>query len=336
MERASTVDPGAADAMLVFDVLVGTEPDMLATGDPARTVAIVSTNRVATGPMITDPRLTFPKLPMFMKAIDGNTRASENVYIDAERIAVALLDNALATNLFLTGVAFQKGVLPLAPEHIEHAIGLNGVAVDMNLAAFRWGRLMISHPELVQQALEGKPDAVPRRPGALFVAAVAELVGWTDGELRRRLELRAAELVDYQDIAYARSYVEFVRRTAEAEAAVSDDTALAEAVAAGLHKFMAYKDEYEVARLHLADSARAAVTSAFGPDAKVYWHLHPPVLRALGMKRKFVLGPWFTPAFQVLHRMRRVRGTASTCSATPRFAVASARSSTSTGRRSNA
>ena len=306
-ERSSVVGPGAADLMLVFDVLVGTEPEQLEKADPSRTVAVVSTDRVATGAMITDSALSFPKIPLFAKAIDNNTRASDNVYVDAERIAEDLLGNALAANLFLTGVAFQKGLIPLPSQNIEHAIRLNGVAVETNLAAFRWGRLMVCRPELVQAALAEARPAPPERPP--LSPQIEPLVAWSSGELRRLLEVRAGDLLEYQDLAYARSYVDFVRRASDAEAAISESAEFSEAVARGLYKLMAYKDEYEVARLHLAESSRAAVESEFGPGAKVYWHLHPPVLRSLGMKRKLVLGPWFTPALRTLRGMRGLRGT---------------------------
>jgi indolepyruvate ferredoxin oxidoreductase len=104
--------------------------------------------------------------------------------------------------------------------------------------------------------------------------------------------------------------MDFVKGVARAEAAVVPDaTELTEAVARNLYKLMAYKDEYEVARLHLDEAARAAVTQEFGAAVKIYWHIHPPIFRAMGLNRKLVLGAWFKPAFQVLRAMRGVRGT---------------------------
>jgi indolepyruvate ferredoxin oxidoreductase len=137
------------------------------------------------------------------------------------------------------------------------------------------------------------------------------LIEWADGELRRVLERRVPDLVRYQNDEYAASYIAFVHRVAEAEADVGvGSTAFAESVAVALYKLMAYKDEYEVARLCLDDAEKAKLEAEFGADAKVFWHLHPPVLRTLGMQRKIKLGPWFRPIFRSLRAMRRVRGTA--------------------------
>ncbi|MDX6685600.1 MAG: indolepyruvate ferredoxin oxidoreductase, partial [Baekduia sp.] len=131
------------------------------------------------------------------------------------------------------------------------------------------------------------------------------------GELRRILEIRVPELIAYQDVALARRYADDVMAVAEQERrrGAPGETAIAEAYARNLYKLLAYKDEYEVARLHLdaVESARREAT--FGKGAKVYVMLHPPVLRALGMDRKVKLGRWFFPAFRVLRGMRRLRGT---------------------------
>jgi indolepyruvate ferredoxin oxidoreductase len=130
------------------------------------------------------------------------------------------------------------------------------------------------------------------------------------GELRRLLEVRVPELIAYQDAAYARGYVEFVGRVAAAErAAAPGETRLTEAVARYLYKLMAYKDEYEVARLHLRPEVRASIRAELG-EAKVRYQLHPPILRALGMERKLSLGPWIEGVFRLLVTLRRLRGTA--------------------------
>jgi indolepyruvate ferredoxin oxidoreductase len=130
------------------------------------------------------------------------------------------------------------------------------------------------------------------------------------GELRRLLEIRVPELIAYQDARHATDYVAFVRRVAEAErAAVPGETRLAEAAARHLFKLIAYKDEYEVARLHLDPRVRASLEEEFGEGARVRYQLHPPVLRALGWKRKLSLGRWFDPVLRLLVAARRLRGT---------------------------
>jgi indolepyruvate ferredoxin oxidoreductase len=139
--------------------------------------------------------------------------------------------------------------------------------------------------------------------------ALIDSVG-ASGELQRLIEVRVPELIAYQDVAYARGYVQFVRGVAAAErAAVPGETRLAEAVARYLYKLMAYKDEYEVARLHLRPEVQASIRAELG-EAKVRYQLHPPILRMLGMKRKLALGPWVDVVFRGLVTLRRLRGTA--------------------------
>jgi len=132
-----------------------------------------------------------------------------------------------------------------------------------------------------------------------------------DGELRRLLEIRVPELIEYQDAAYARSYVDFVRRVRDAErAALPGTTALSEAVARYLFKLMAYKDEYEVARLHLKNSLAAALNAEYPDGVTMHYNLHPPFLRALGWQGKIKFGRWFDGVFRALHAMRGLRGSA--------------------------
>jgi indolepyruvate ferredoxin oxidoreductase len=137
---------------------------------------------------------------------------------------------------------------------------------------------------------------------------VVESVG-AEGELHRLLEIRVAELADYQNLAYAKAYADFVARVRAREAQVTDRTTLSETVARYLYKLMAYKDEYEVARLSLTPEFRAAVTAEFGSSATLHYRLHPPALRALGLKKKIALGRWFDLGFRMLRGMRGLRGT---------------------------
>ena len=130
-----------------------------------------------------------------------------------------------------------------------------------------------------------------------------------ESSLRRLVELRVPDLIEYQDAAYAREYVEFVERTRRLETECVDGSAvIAEAVARNLHKLMAYKDEYEVARLWLHPEFEEAVLSEFSRGVRLSYHLHPPVLRALGLRRKMTFGPWFKVVFRLLRAMRRLRG----------------------------
>jgi indolepyruvate ferredoxin oxidoreductase len=198
-------------------------------------------------------------------------------------------------NVFLVGAGFQTGALPLPPDAIEEAIRVNGVAVDKNIQAFRRGRQYVVDPAAVLGAA-GVPG--PAAPDA------------DESPLDRLIRIRSDDLTAYQDEAYARRYLDVVERVRAAEQdKTPGSTALTEAVARYLYKLMAYKDEYEVARLSLEPSLGAGLQAEFGPGARASWRLHPPVLRALGLKRKIELGPWFVPAFRVLQAMRGLRGT---------------------------
>ena len=295
---------GECDLYLACDPLVGADPANLVVAAADRTIAVVSTAQVATGRQVLDPAVGFPD--DLAGRIEALTRAGDGVRLDAQRLARQLWGSEQTANLLLVGAAYQAGALPVGADAIERAIELNGAAVDANVQAFRRGRQAVADPAGFERAVA---PAVPEPEPA---PAIADLVRARAGsELERRVRRRVADLIGYQDAAYARRYAEAVERVraAEAERAPDGGTALAEAVAFHLYKLMATKDEYEVARLHLGPEVRRAVEAEFGPGARVRWQLHPPVLRALGLKRKLSLGRGFTPVFWVLRAARRLRGT---------------------------
>ncbi|WCB92535.1 hypothetical protein DSM104299_01231 [Baekduia alba] len=319
IEGSNKAGAGAADLILGFDVLGAANPNNLLVADAARTVAVVNTHAVPTAAMVTDTGVTFPALERNVAAIGKATRAGENVYVDAEALSEALFGDHMPTNTVLIGAAYQAGCLPLSADALEQAIRLNGAAVEKNLAAFAWGRAVVAAPDLVRGVLErgvaelGHPPAAAT-PQELDGAAraIVDAAG-AEGELRRLLEVRVPELIAYAGDggALATRYVEDVAAVAKAEAerGAPGESAIAEAYARGLFKLMAYKDEYEVARLHLDTVERAKVSGEFGQKAKVYVMLHPPLLRALGMKNKLKLRRTAVPTFRMLRAMRRLRGT---------------------------
>ncbi|HXJ84423.1 MAG TPA: indolepyruvate ferredoxin oxidoreductase family protein [Candidatus Methylomirabilis sp.] len=311
IDLANKVSTGGADLYLGFDLLVAVDPANLDKADPGRTVAVVSTSRIPTGQMVTDTGVHFPELANLQMSIDRVTRKDPNVYLDAMAMAEALFDDHMATNPIMMGVAYQAGALPISAESIERAIRLNGVAVDMNLLAFRWGRAAVvdgKHVEAAMKRATGKvtePTVLSAEDRRLVDSAGAS------GELLRLIEVRAPDLRQYQNADYARRYVDFVKRVAlEEQRKVPGKSGVSLAVARHLHKLMAYKDEYEVARLHLDPSMRAEVEAKWGGPVRLAWHLHPPLLRALGLKKKIRLGEWFRPVFRALRSMRGLRGTA--------------------------
>jgi indolepyruvate ferredoxin oxidoreductase len=291
---------------------VATDPSNLDKAESSRTIAVVSTSQIPTGQMVVDTGVHFPELSSLLMSLDRVTRKDPNVYLDAQAIAEALFGDHMAVNPIMLGAAYQAGALPISAASIERAIRINGVAVDMNLLAFRWGRMAVVDRKQVEAAVAQTTAPVVEQPRALSAEARA-LVDRVEasGELRRLLEIRVPELIAYQNAAYAGEYVDFVRRVAEVEAErAPGSVGLAETVARHLYKLMAYKDEYEVARLHLDTVLAAQIQAKFGQKIRTYWHLHPPLLRALGLKKKIRLGAWFAPAFHLLKMMKGLRGTA--------------------------
>jgi indolepyruvate ferredoxin oxidoreductase len=300
---------GSADLYLVFDLLVGVDSANLTKTDPQRSVAVVSTSQVATGGMIADTKVHYPDVSLLKARIDKATRGPENLYVDTLRMAEELIGDHIAGNMVLVGAAYQAGRLPLSVAAIEQAIRLNGAGIDMNLEAFRLGRWAIADPDRIRLLLDGPPPATVAQEPSADVRALIEPIG-AQGEFCRLLNIRVAELVAYQDWEYARSYIEFVTRIRDIEQrVVSGRDEIACSVARNLYKLMAYKDEYEVARLLLLDRPRAQAQHLAGAKGKIYWHLHPSFLRSMGINRKVKLGPAFTPALKLLRAMKPLRGT---------------------------
>ena len=302
-----TVPSGSLDVLLGLDLLGAAAPGTLRAARAGATVAVVSDSVVPTGAMVTDPDAAPPDVGAARTAIDAVTSAERNVYLDAQRIAETLLGDATPANVVVLGAALQLGALPLSPDALEQAFRLDGAGVERNLAALAWGRAAVAAPEHVAAALAGSdapPQAPPSPRAAARAAALVARAGGERPELRRLLELRVPDLLAWGGTRPAARYADAVAhvRAAEAER-VPGSTALAEAVARGLHKLIAYKDEYEVARLHLDGLARLPRGS------RVTFHLHPPLLRALGMRRKLRLGGWFVPVLRAMRHGRRLRGT---------------------------
>jgi indolepyruvate ferredoxin oxidoreductase len=299
---ANRVGSAQAACYLAFDVLVGADGKYLTYASPDTTTAVVSTSPVPTGTMVRDATVTAPDVDGLVARIAGTSR--EVVQLDAQAAAQALFGDTMPANLLLVGAAYQSGALPLSAAAIEWAIELNGVAVAANTAAFRWGRVAVADPEAFAAATP-RPAAVataPRLPASITLAELA-------GETRRLVEVRAAQLVGYQGERTARRYVADVVAVWRAEQRVGSGTAFSEAVARGLHRLTAYKDEYEVARLLTDPAFEAALAAEVPGGAKLRYRLHPPILKALGRDRKIAFGPWMKPVLTQLARGKVLRGT---------------------------
>jgi indolepyruvate ferredoxin oxidoreductase len=308
---AAKAPAGSVDLYLGFDLLGAASDKNLVTAAPDRTVAVVSTSAVPTGRMVIDTNERFPELAAQLDQIDAATRPEHNLYLDAQQLSERLFGDHMMTNTLALGAAYQRGMLPVSAEALEQAIRLNGAAVEKNLAAFAWGRAVVAAPDAVEEATRPPESVVPMHElSGAEQELVTLAVNGDAGELRRLVKTRIPELVAFQDEHYARRYAELVRRVQVAEQERTPGHGeLAEAVARQLFKLMAYKDEYEVARLHLDAVEQAKLQAEFGEDAKIWFNLHPPLLRSMGLERKLKLGPWFTPSFRALYRMRRLRGT---------------------------
>ncbi len=298
---ANRVGPAQAACYLAFDLLVGAAVRNLGYADPERTVAVVSTSRTPTGSQVRDASVTAPGMAELLDRVRG--RAREVVELDAVAAAQTLFGDTMPANFLLVGAAYQAGVLPVSATAVEAAIETNGVAVAANVAAFRWGRVAVADPGAFRAATAGAAPGPVREPEGLDLGALSS-------ETRRLAAIRAEQLVGFQDRRTAAEYLRVLREVWAAERAVTDATAFSEAVARGLHKLTAYKDEYEVARL-LTDPGFEAQLSAEVPGGRrMRYRLHPPVLRALGYRRKIALGPAWRSVLRVLAHGKRLRGTA--------------------------
>ena len=311
-DRTAAVADGEADLYLVFDILGGAADVHLARVSPSRTTVVGSASAVPTASIVTSIATSFPEVDSLVARIDAVTRADRNVYVDALALADQQFGNDMLANVLLLGVAYQRGLLPLTAAAIERAIGLNGVAVEANLAAFRAGRAFVESPHPLEQfdaARLGQVELVASRRARRIAKALLDLTT-LPSEVRAVCEPRAADLFDYQDENLARRYVDYV---ASVSGRLSDEYdrehEIVCAAARGYHKLLAYKDEYEVARLHLKADIGARAEAVLGIPVSVRYHLHPPLLRAMGLKHKIEVGPWIRPAFRVLRAARRMRGT---------------------------
>jgi indolepyruvate ferredoxin oxidoreductase len=298
--HAIRVSAGMADLILGCDLVVSGSKKVLAATKLAGTTFVVNTAEILPGDFTRNPDYSLPseRLKRGIASAAGKDRA---FFIDASKIAVTLFGQSIAANMFLLGYAYQKGGVPLTAASIERAIDLNGEAVKMNLEAFRWGRAVAHEPALLGQILE------------LSRPSPAQTISSTLDEV---IERRVAFLTDYQNAAYAKRYADAIRKLRAREAEmVPGQTALTEAAARSLFKLMAYKDEYEVARLYTAPAFRQQLRDSFdGENMKITFHLAPPLLGrkhpSTGLPMKTSFGPWMMSAFGLLAKLKRLRGTA--------------------------
>jgi indolepyruvate ferredoxin oxidoreductase len=295
--HATRIAAGEARLVLACDILTGVGSESIAKMQKGVTKALVNTALVMPAQFTREPDLRFPTGSMEQEIRDA-VAPGDAEFLDGTKIATGLMGDSIATNLFMVGYAYQRGLLPIGEAAILRAIELNGTAVESNKQSFLWGRLAAVEPEKVIAA------AVP--------ASKPESQRLSES-LDELIERRRAFLTDYQDAAYAKRYVDLVAKVRAAEAAKQPGTTdLTEAVARYYFKLLAIKDEYEVARLYAETDFAKRVADQFEGDYKLVFHLAPPTLNKPERKgaepRKSTYGPWMMSAFRVLAKMRRFRG----------------------------
>jgi indolepyruvate ferredoxin oxidoreductase len=348
--HAVRIAAGEADLVLGCDMVVVNDYWALSKVRAGRSQVVLNTYEAMPGTFTTRPDMQFPAADI-VAGVRVALGGEEPLLLDATQLATALLGDAIAANLFILGYAWQQGLVPLSFESLMRAIELNGAAVAMNQQAFAWGRLAVVDPQAVQQAaglVRNRHTDTESTPGPLHPLPPGEWEGneWgataaprntgderelrglpshggdvaflplDDARLSRSLdemiERRAAFLVEYQDAAYANRYRSLVERVRAAEAdRIGGSTALTETVARYLFKLMAYKDEYEVARLYTSGDFQRRLQQQFEGDYQLRFHLAPPLFAKKdeqGRLLKKEYGPWMFKAFGLLARLKFLRG----------------------------
>ncbi len=293
--HAQRIATGEADLILGCDMLTAGAHDAISKTRPGRTVVVINTHQQPPGPFAQNPDWSFPE--QSIHALIDESVGGRAHFLDATRLATSLLGDSIASNLFMLGFAFQKGLIPLGEVSLLRAIELNGVAIEANKQALLWGRRYAVDEASVERT------ASPARP------VIVQMPQSLEALVRRR----AAFLTQYQNAAYAKRFEDRVEKVRAAESRLGKGDALAKAVAKNLSKLMAYKDEYEVARLYTDGEFEKRLADAFEGNLTVKFHLAPPLLAkrdAQGNLVKAQYGAWMKHAFRLLAKFKGLRGTA--------------------------
>ena len=295
--HAVRIAAGGANLVLGCDMVVAAAPAALSRIEPGITQAVINGHMQPVAAFVLNGDMDLGAESM-MKNIRDAAGEQATTFIDGTGLATAIMGDSIATNLFMLGYAWQKGLVPLSFEALMRAIELNGMAIETSKRTFAWGRLAAHNIAAVQAA--AKPTLRIEKPVA---RTLPEIVS-------KRVELLTA----YQDAAYGERYRAFVDKVAKAEKAKAPGrSGLAEAVAKSLYKLMAYKDEYEVARLYTDGEFLKKLGTQFEGDYKLAFHLAPPLFAerdpATGQLMKKEFGGWILPVFRLLASLKRLRGT---------------------------
>ena len=302
--HATRVGTAAADLVVGADLVVTAGKDVLSRIGEGRTRVLVNSTLAPTAAFVKDPNWQLPADALEHALADAVGKDALTL-VAANRLATALMGDAIATNMFLLGYAFQQGFVPVGEAALMRAIELNGVAIDFNKKAFNWGRYAAVDAAAVERI------ATPAQ--VVTITPRTQLGGGFSRNLEELVARRVELLTAYQDAAYAHRYSDFVEQVRQAEAAKVGGTRLTEAVARYCYKLMAYKDEYEVARLYSDPAFMEKIRAQFEGDYQIKFYLAPPLLAGRNDKGELVkkqYGPWMLKAFGMLAALKGLRGTA--------------------------
>ncbi len=293
------VGMGEADVILGADLIVSSNPASLSTMS-SKTKCVINTQIQVTGDFTKNPDWKI-KDQELIALIENRTGKGHMRAIDATKLATALLGNSIATNMFMLGFAYQLGLIPVHQESLFEAIELNAVSIDMNKKSFLWGRLAAQDEKIIHDNIELDEDK------AIYDYRNKKKT------LEDVISYRVDFLTQYQNKAYADRYLAFVNKVKAAESKITEDLSLTKAVAQYLFKLMAYKDEYEVARLYTETSFMDQIKATFQDGEKLKFHLAPPLLakkdKVTGELQKQEFGSWIFPVFKGMAKLKVLRGT---------------------------
>ena len=302
--HATRIATGEAELIIGCDAIVTTSPDVLSRAQKDITRAAINSAPIPTAAIIHDPKWQFPETAAAQDLTEAIGQACE--FLNANAMAIKLLGDAIYANPLLLGYAWQKGWIPLSYESLVRAIELNGIMIEKNLSAFEWGRAAAHH---------GVSAIAPDLGKKEMAATVIAMPETLDTTIERNIQWLTA----YQNAAYAQRYRDAVQLVREREAMLSTGKSLrlTRAVAKSLAKLMAYKDEYEVARLYVdpifTEKLRAQFEGEPGKDYQLHFHLAPPLFAKRNEKGQLVkkkFGPWVMSVFKILASLKGLRGTA--------------------------
>lgn len=295
--HAVRIPAGETDLLIGFDLMVGASEEALGKLDRERSFAIINNHETMPAAFTRDPDLHVPNAEM-QAVIEATARRDGTYCFDATRLATDLMGDGMAVNLFTIGYAWQKGLIPLQRASIEEAIRLNGASIDANLKAFLWGRCAAHDLDQVSGTVKPAPA----------VQTVRMLPS-----LDEQVSQEMAHLTEYQNTALAKRYENRVRLFREREKALTGKGHISRAVAEHYSKVLAYKDEYEVARLLSSDAFKAQLAEQFSGDIELEFNLAPPLLSkpdpVTGRARKRKYSEKILPLFRLLAKFRHLRGT---------------------------